>query len=327
MLITEEEAVKILMLGDTVAVPTETVYGLAALATNPEAIAKIFEVKNRPADNPLICHFHSIEQLARFVKAISANTLLLLNHFSPGPLSYMLDLRDDSPLLFATAGSRQVIARIPDHPFFLSILRKIDAPLAAPSANTSGSISPTTADMVEEDLGGKIAGIVDGGACTVGLESTIIDARRMEVVIILRPGTIGETEIQSVLPGISVRSGENETKAIPGAKYRHYAPATPVTALKNMADIINHPGSAVFLTLEDMQSITRSTYPVLTSKNIQLLSIGSLHDLPAMARNFYRIIASVDTLKVEQAFFLLPSFGNTSLGKALQNRLDRILSL
>ncbi|MBX7109781.1 MAG: threonylcarbamoyl-AMP synthase [Chitinophagales bacterium] len=326
MIISAEDAVKLLLQGEAVAVPTETVYGLAAIATNPEAVAKIFEIKNRPADNPLICHFHSIEEVYSFVAAIPVNTLLLMHRFSPGPLSFMLDLPDDSPLLFATAGNRQVIARIPGHPVFLSIIAQINVPLAAPSANTSGTISPTAAAMVAADLGAKIAGIVDGGDSAVGLESTIVDARSHNEVIILRPGIIGEAEIRSVLPDVTISTQTDKTPAaIPGTKYRHYAPATPVFRLQNLDEINNHPGSAVFLVLEDMQRIARSIFPVLTAKNIHLLSLGSLADLRSMARNFYQVISSVDQLHLAKAYFLIPDFGDSSLGKALQNRLDKIL--
>ncbi|MEO6167860.1 MAG: L-threonylcarbamoyladenylate synthase [Chitinophagales bacterium] len=326
MLIDVDEAVHLLQKGEVVSVPTETVYGLAAIATNPEAIAKIFEIKKRPADNPLICHFHSIEQIQQYVTGIPGNTLKLLHHFSPGPVSFMLDLPEDSPLKFATCGSPQVIARIPDHALFLSIIKKTMLPVAAPSANTSGKVSPTTVGMVLHDIGEKIAGIVDGGAASVGLESSILDARSNGDVFILRPGAIGEKEIKSILADVNVvmvQDGHNQR--IPGTKYAHYAPATPVYEIQNTAEITEHPNAAVFLTLEAMQTIPRSTLHSYSLKGIHLVNIGSTGDLNSMAKNFYHVIASVDQLNVSCAFFLLPDFGISSLGKALQNRCYKII--
>ncbi|MEP7127944.1 MAG: L-threonylcarbamoyladenylate synthase, partial [Chitinophagales bacterium] len=278
-------------------------------------------------DNPLICHFYDIDQIKSFATSIPENTLRLLQHFSPGPLSVMLDLPQDSPLLFATCGNLQMIARIPDHPLFLSIIKKLNAPVAAPSANTSGRISTTTAAMVEKDLGDKISGIVDGGATAVGIESTIVDARTMDEVIVLRPGLIGEKEIKSVLPDVKVVFDQEDSgKNIPGAKYPHYAPKTPVKVLTSVDDIIHHPDSAIFLTSEAMQTIPRSIFPKLTSKNIHLLQIGTLMDLNSMAKNFYQILSSVDQLELSQAYFLMTHFGDSSLGKALQNRLQKIVT-
>lgn len=327
MLIDVDGAVQLLMDGEFVAVPTETVYGLAAIATNPAAIAKIFEIKNRPADNPLICHFHSIEQIQQYVTSIPPNTLKLLHHFSPGPVSFMLDIPQDSPLKFATCGSSQVIARIPGHPLFLSIIKKTMQPVAAPSANTSGKVSPTTAEMVRNDLGEKINGIVDGGASSVGLESSILDARSSNEIFILRPGAIGEKEIESVLPGLKViLQQDGGDRHIPGTKYAHYAPNTPILSIENTSEIIEHPNAAVFLTLEAMQAIPRSTLHAYTLKGIHLVNIGSTTDLNTMAKNFYQIIASVDQLNVSRAFFLVPDFGISSLGKALQNRCHKIIA-
>src|SRR4030095_968216 len=229
MKITAAEAAALLLNGKVVAVPTETVYGLAAIATLPAAVAKIFEIKNRPADNPLICHFYNTDQIRKYVKSIPGNTEKLLQQFSPGPVSFMFDLPADSPVKFATCGSEQVIARIPNHAVFLEIIQETNEPVAAPSANTSGKISPTSAEMVETDIGTKIDGIVDGGISHIGLESTILDARSEDAVYILRPGAIGEREISRVLPDVKVFPLQHDTgEVIPGSKYKHYAPNTPL---------------------------------------------------------------------------------------------------
>jgi L-threonylcarbamoyladenylate synthase len=321
-----EKAIVLLQQGEVVALPTETVYGLAAFATNPSAIAKIFAIKNRPADNPLICHFHSIGQVEEYVKGIPSTTRKLIDKFSPGPVSFMLDLMPGSPLKFATCGSEQVIARIPDHSIFLSILEKINVPLAAPSANTSGTISPTTAEMVEEDLGEKIAGIVDGGAAEVGLESTILDARDEKEILILRPGAVGENEIQEQLPGVKIsRFLKENSMTTPGAKYRHYAPLKPVRVIAAADALPGESDGVLLATVEQMQSIPRGTIKNFNAKNIELLSFGSVIDLNELARNFYQRLAEADKLSQSKILLFPPSFGDSSLGKALTDRMRKII--
>src|SRR5262249_53772335 len=156
-----------------------------------------------------------------------------LKKFSPGPISYMLHLPEDSPLKFATCGSSQVIARIPDHPVLLEIIEQLDRPVAAPSANTSGKVSPTSARMVEDDLGREIH-VVDGGQSKIGIESTIVDARNEEEIFILRQGAIGENEIKSILPSAKFFfETAEEQQVTPGSKYRHYSPDTPVILIED----------------------------------------------------------------------------------------------
>lgn len=325
MLISTDQAADLLLKGEVIAVPTETVYGLAAIATNPEAIAKIFDIKKRPADNPLICHFYDIEQIRAYVTTMPAHTLDLLHQFAPGPISFMLDLNETSPLRFATCGSQQVIARIPNHSLFLSIIKKCGLPVAAPSANTSGRVSPTSAEMVEADLGTKISGIVDGGLCTIGIESTIVDARATKSIQILRPGFIAANEIRKVLPHIEIISSSLKNEFItPGSKYRHYAPRTPVAIINLIDEVLTSSDCALFLTLEALQSIPRNHLKSFTEQRIELISIGSLSSIDNIARSFYRLISSVDQLHVKKAFFLATDFGGTSLGRALQNRIDKI---
>lgn len=327
MKLTVEAAVKFLQSGFPVAVPTETVYGLAAIATDPEAVARIYEIKNRPADNPLICHFYSIDQVKQYVKSIPENTMKLMLHFWPGPLSFMLDLPEDSPLRFATCGSMQVVARMPDHPMLLSLIKQVNAPLAAPSANTSGTFSPTTADMVERDLGEKIAGIVDGGRAGVGIESTIVDARSNKMVTILRPGSIGEKEMKEILNNVTITDETKELHhQIPGNRHAHYAPKTPMWRMEQIAEILQFENAVVLLSDETLQHITAGQRVLFSVKNIDLISLGSISDLKQMARNFYQNIASVDERKKEKAFIIFPAFKNSSLEIALQNRLLKMVA-
>lgn len=326
MKLSVEQAVALLLEGNVVAVPTETVYGLAAIATMPLAIAQVFEIKNRPAVNPLICHFYSIEQIEPYVEQIPEPTRKLMEQFTPGPVSFMLDLPEDSPLKFATCGRDQVIVRIPNHPLFLSIIKKADQPVAAPSANTSGKISPTSAHMVEEDLGSKIAGVVDGGGSDVGLESTILDARSEKEIFILRPGIIGEKEIHKILPQaqiIYIHSTDEAT--VPGAKYRHYAPGIRVFLIDSIPEIRGEQQVALMMVKEEFEKMDKGLLSDLSARNVHLLSLGSLKYLNELAKNFYKTLATLNHLPISKAFFLKTDFGDTSLGKALQNRLERIV--
>lgn len=321
------KAVELLREGKVVAVPTETVYGLAADALNPQAIARVFEIKNRPADNPLICHFNQIGQISSYVKNIPDSTLKLMQHLTPGPVSFMLDLSEDSPLQFATCGSAQVIVRIPDHPLLLEIIERLDHPVAAPSANTSGKVSPTSAQMVAEDLGAKVDAIVDGGECRVGIESTILDARNAHEVIILRHGNIGEKEIRDVLPAAMVRDVKpGERGVTPGSKYRHYAPDTQIFGADSFKAVAHERKIALLLTQESLDAIdVREREKFVNHQNV-FVALGSVKDLNDLARKFYSSISGVDRLDVTQAFFLRADLGDSSLAKALQTRLDKIIS-
>lgn len=328
MKISGEDAVALLKDGKVVAVPTETVYGLAADALNPSAIAKIFEIKNRPADNPLICHFNSVAQVQKFVTEIPVTTSTLMHHFSPGPISFMLDLPDDSLLKFATCGSAQVIARMPDHPVLLDIIKTLDRPVAAPSANTSGRLSPTSAEMVEEDLGEKIAGVVEGGISTIGIESTIVDARNEREIFILRPGAVGETEIQKIFPHAKIISGRiSGEQPTPGAKYRHYAPRTPVFIAESFEKLDADENIAVLMTEEQLHSLPDELKKKISSPKICLIILGSTNNLNELAKNFYRNLATLDHIDISKAFILKNDWDASSLGKALKDRVEKIISI
>lgn len=324
MIISPSEAAVRLQQGDVVALPTETVYGLAGDATNPQAVARIYEIKRRPADNPLICHFASADDVLPYVVRIPDDTRVLMQAFTPGPISFMLNIPDHSPLLFATCGSRQVIVRIPAHPVFQQIARQIGVPLAAPSANTSGFLSPTSAAMVEADLGRYGVVVVDGGPCAVGVESTIVDARSSGLVRILRPGAIGAEEIRSILPRADIEIG-SAVAAVPGSRYRHYAPATPLVAIS--ADRLPQlqPG-ALLLHTEELLTTMRERMPPALLEQVRLFSLGSISNITELARNFYYNLQQVDRIGAPTAYVLVPDWGTTSLGKALNDRFNRMLA-
>jgi len=321
MFIPIEEAVVVLKRGGIVALPTETVYGLAADATSAGAVKKIFVAKNRPADNPLICHFYSIEQVKQYVETVPAYAVVLIDEFCPGPLSFLLPLKNDSLLLTATAGKSSVVCRIPQHWLMLAIITQLNVPLAAPSANTSGKISPVNAQMVEDDLGKKIDGIVDGGECVVGVESTIIDCRNPDQISILRPGVIGKTELEEVLTKhhitVPIIESANESQVVPGNKYPHYSPTTPVKLIHSLDELKDITDDIVIISSDEKLNTVKEF-------NCRKLSLGSITDTELVAQNLYKNLKAIDDLKVSVAYYLETDWGQTSVGKAVENRLGKV---
>ncbi len=218
-------AAAILRAGGLVVFPTETVYGLGALAFDPAAARRIFRTKGRPADNPLIVHVADKEQLARVARRVSPLARRLITAFWPGPLTLILERSPRVPSA-VTAGRRTVAVRMPRHPTALALIRKVGEPIAAPSANRSGRPSPTTAAHALKDLKGRVSLILDGGPCRKGLESTIVDARGRRPVL-LRPGTI-TTDALARAAGTAVKEPGRSAPAAPGARHRHYAPSCRV---------------------------------------------------------------------------------------------------
>ena len=218
---------------EVVAFPTETVYGLGADATCDEAVAKIFAAKGRPSDNPLIVHIGDTAQLDHVAAAVSSTANALMDRFWPGALTIILPKRAGISNQ-VTAGLDSIGVRMPSHPVALCLLRAVNLPIAAPSANVSGRPSPTTAAHVAEDLDGKIAGIVDGGASNIGLESTVIDCT-VDPPIILRPGGVTKEEIEAVIGCVTVSASQKCTESAPkspGMKYTHYAPDAEMSVVR-----------------------------------------------------------------------------------------------
>lgn len=227
-----EEAAKALSRGELVAIPTETVYGLAANAFDSDACLKIFEAKGRPRDNPLIVHVSDEKMAARVaeLKSLPSQVRLLMKNYWPGPMTLLLPRASCVPDS-VTCGLSTVAVRIPSHPIACALIERCGFPLAAPSANRSGRPSPTTTKHVLEDLDGRIAAVLDGGQCTVGVESTIIDVVSYPPAI-LRPGGISLEQVRAFLPDV-VGFSESQDKNLdaprcPGTRYRHYAPTAPL---------------------------------------------------------------------------------------------------
>ena len=223
--------------GEVVAFPTETVYGLGANGLNPEAVAKIFAAKGRPQDNPLIMHIARKEDIAQLTTGLNANAEKIMEHFMPGPLTMIVPKAPIVPDV-TSAGLDTVGVRFPGNKYAQEFIRACGCPIAAPSANISGRPSPTNAQDVLEDMDGKIAAIIDGGACGVGLESTVVDTTS-PIPTICRPGgvtyemlteALGAMEIDPALMG-----DKNFKPKAPGMKYRHYAPKEPVYLLEGEA--------------------------------------------------------------------------------------------
>ena len=224
-------AVELLRQGELVALPTETVYGLGADALNPDAAARIFAAKERPADHPLIVHLPDAEQLTTWARDIPKEAIALARAFWPGPLTLILKKEEGVPDV-VTGGQDTVGLRVPNHPVALELLRAFGSGIAAPSANRFGRISPTTAEHVRQELGDRVALILDGGPCQVGLESTILDLSR-DVPVILRPGAIGVDDIARVIgrrPRLRGEEAQSDAAAprVSGALAAHYAPRTPL---------------------------------------------------------------------------------------------------
>lgn len=316
---TMQQAIQLLKAGELVAFPTETVYGLGADATNEAAVAKIFQAKGRPQDNPLIVHIANKQQLLPLVEELPAVAKQLIDRFSPGPITYILP---HSGLCASnvTAGLRTIALRIPEHPIALQLLELSDLPLAAPSANISGKPSPTTADHVYEDLKGKIAGIIDGGPTKVGMESTVIDLSK-EQPIILRPGAITREMIEKEL-NIPIDLASDQTQVeqplSPGMKYPHYAPDVPLilgpSSKEQLQQLINKyeaDGKRVGLLARE-QLLVHLTVEHKVSLGKTLEDVG---------KNLYHALRSFKRTDVD--IIICESFPEAGLGRAIMNRLQK----
>ena len=304
----------LLQAGDLVAIPTETVYGLAANALNEDAVLKIFQVKNRPAFNPLIIHCSSWEKAEQYVNNVPDKAILLATAFTPGPLTFLLPKNNIISDL-VTAGSNRVAVRIPSHPLTLRLLELLDFPLAAPSANPFGYISPTTAGHVMKSLAGKIPYILDGGSAVIGVESTIIGFSENGQVILHRSGGIGIEAMEAVLnEPIIIASEISTTKPlVPGQLKSHYAPNTPLytgQVEKMLPEWINKKVATI--------SFTKQFEAVPPQQQFILSPDGSLAEA---AKNLFATLRTIDQLQVD--VILAEIFPNEGIGRAINDRLDR----
>jgi L-threonylcarbamoyladenylate synthase len=304
-------AEKLLREGNVVAIPTETVYGLAANALDIKAVAKIFEVKNRPTFDPLIVHTDSIEKVSQFVEYIPEKALLLAQTFWAGSLTLLLPKRDIIPDL-VTSGLSRVAIRIPKHTLTLHLLEQLDFPLAAPSANPFGYISPTTAEHVEAQLGDKIPLILDGGACEVGIESTIVGFEEGKTII-YRLGGISVDAIEKIIGSVEIRPHSSSNPNAPGMLESHYAPRKPFfLGNKNILLEKYLPEEIGVLSFFEFQE-------ELPLENQKVLSPNK--DFLEAAQNLFSFMRELDQMPIK--VILAEELPEESLGKAINDRLRR----
>ena len=317
-----QQAAAILRHGGLLGIPTETVYGLGANALDETAVLHIFEAKGRPQDNPLILHVPGADWLELYCHDIPPVAYTLAERFWPGPLTMILPRRDIVPLR-TTGGLETVGVRCPNHPMTLAIIREAGIPVAAPSGNTSGRPSPTTAQHMLEDMDGKINGIVDGGPCSVGVESTIIDLT-VTPPRLLRPGGLPLEALEAVLGTVTVdkavrqKLADGEQAKAPGMKYRHYAPKAPVTV------ITGTPGaSAAYIAAH----LTKHSGVICFDEYAPLFEAHTIHrlgpagDKLAQAQHVFDALRTFDGTDVTEIFAQCPDEGG--LGLAVGNRLKK----
>lgn len=321
-----DQAAVLLREGGLVGIPTETVYGLGANGLNEEAVKNIFAAKGRPQDNPLILHIPDVSWLERYCKDIPLTAYKLAQAYWPGPMTMILYHKDLVPQA-VTAGLDTVGMRCPAHKLCRDIIAAAGVPVAAPSGNTSGRPSPTTAQHMLEDMEGKIEAIVDGGPCAVGVESTIIDLT-CEPPRLLRPGGITLEQLRAVLgqvdvdPAVTRLLGAGEKPKAPGMKYRHYAPKAPVTVVtgdpqKSAEYIAAHAQS------EDGIICFDEFLPLFTgcSSARPVMDLGPAGDKEEQARHIFDALRSFDHTSVPAIWAQCPD--TSGIGLAIANRLNK----
>ena len=317
-----EEAAGLLRAGNLVALPTETVYGLGANGLDEAAVAKIFAAKGRPQDNPLILHIADAAQMEDFCHSIPQSAYLLAEKFWPGPLTMVLPARDCVPRR-TTGGLSTVAVRCPDHPVTRAIIRCAGVPIAAPSANISGKPSTTTAQHVLDDHNGRLPLIVDGGACRVGVESTIVDLTDSRPRL-LRPGGITPEQLLEVLgdlvvdKAVTAQISKDAVVKAPGMKYRHYAPQCPLVIVTGSSEaaaayIRRHyaPGNRVLCFQEEL--------PLYAG--CDPLAYGSEADTATLSAGLFAALRVLDDPAVTKVYARCPQ--GDGIAYAVQNRLKK----
>lgn len=310
-----QKAAKYLEEGELVGIPTETVYGLAGNALDADAVSQIFKVKNRPTFDPLIVHTDSIEKVQTFVSELSPTALLLSRHFWAGAITLLLPKKPIIPDL-VTSGSPLVAIRIPNHPLTLALLRSLPFPLAAPSANPFGYISPTTAQHVVAQLGDKIPYILDGGACALGLESTIVGFEN-NVPTIYRKGGISVEAIEQVVGEVQVKTFSTSNPQAPGMLKSHYAPRIPLI-IGNIDELISQFADRNVGILS-----FRKHFPQVNEKHQIALSASG--DLAEAAKHLFAAMRHLDGLDLE--IILAELLPEQDLGRAINDRLRRAAAI
>ncbi len=280
--------------GNIVGLPTETVYGLGANALNEDAVLKIFEAKERPRFNPLIVHLLDKNELSEYISEIPDNFFKLYEKYSPGPVTYVLKKKKTIPDI-VTAGNETVAVRFPSHIVFRELLEIVKVPIAAPSANRFGRISPTSAEDVMKEMEGRIKYILEGGSSAVGIESTVVDLSG-ELPVILRHGYISKEEIENVVGKTDMhRSGKIHS---PGMLLNHYAPQTPLVIVEHLNDLDAYEG-----------------------KNYGILDLNKYSDLKEAAKHLFSDLRKLDEHGFE--IILAAKVKDEGIGIAINDRLEK----
>lgn len=317
-----EQAAEILRSGGLLGIPTETVYGLGANGLDETAVAHIFQAKGRPQDNPLILHIPSVGWLERYCRDVPESAYLLAERFWPGPLTMILKRKAVVPDA-VTAGLDTVGMRCPAHALCRAVIAAADVPVAAPSGNTSGRPSPTNLTDMLEDMDGKIDAIIDGGPCSVGVESTIIDLTAWPPRL-LRPGGITLEQLRDALGEVAVDEAvtrsmkEGERPRAPGMKYRHYAPKAPVTVVRGSAE-----KSAAYIAAQIAQGDGVICFDESAGRfdGYPIARLGAVADQAEQARRVFDALRSFDHMDVSRIWAQSPR--STGVGLAVSNRLNK----
>ena len=315
-------AAELIRRGELVAIPTETVYGLGANGLDENAVRKIFSAKGRPSDNPLILHIAKPEQMAELCHSIPQTAWHLADKFWPGPLTMVLPVKDHVPKV-TTAGLDTLAVRCPETPATRELIRLAGVPIAAPSANTSGKPSTTTAAHVKADMDGRISAIIDGGACKVGVESTIVDLTG-DTPRLLRPGGISPEELKEILgellidKAVLAQISHDEVVRAPGMKYKHYAPQAEVLIVKGSskvaADYIRghwDDGCAVMCFEEELPYY----------EGLYALAYGKEEDALSLSAGLFATLRELDREQIRKVYARCPEGGGVAY--AVQNRLKK----
>ena len=320
-----KNAAEIIKSGGLVAFPTETVYGLGGDGTNPSAAKSIYSAKGRPSDNPLIIHIANPGDAEKYTYTCDTY-YKLANCFMPGPLTVVMKARDSIPLE-TRGGLTTVAVRCPSNPIAHRLIELSDRPIAAPSANLSGSPSPTDAGHVIKDMQGRIDMIIDGGSCDIGLESTIVKLEDDGSLILLRPGKITVDELACIGPvsladSVVDKLPEGQVALSPGMKYRHYAPSAPLVLLDGELDsVIKH------IKNENLSKIAILCYsddkPVVAEQlpDADIYVLGARDNINEQARHLFSILREADENNYDKIYAPLPS--KEGVGLALYNRMIR----
>lgn len=307
-----QDAKTLLEKDEIVAIPTETVYGLAGNIFSETAIQKIFETKKRPSYNPLIVHIDSIEKLDQIVSEIPDKAKVLATAFWPGSLTLVLNKRNTVPDSI-TAGKNTVAVRVPNHPMTLALLQSLDFPLAAPSANPFGSISPTSAQHVAEYFESSVKMVLDGGTCANGIESTIVGFEKEEAIL-YRLGAISVEDIESLIGPLKRQTQNDISPKAPGMLSRHYAPRTKIILTTDLPLCIeqnqNSKVGVISFTKSDLPS-TISAIEILSEKG----------NLKEASKNLYAAMHRLDKLNLD--FIIATYFPENDLGNSINDRLLR----